>query len=561
MTDRDGEIHDVETREGGAMAAPAGDYLVVTFPGGRRIVEMRAGADVIVGRSRTATISVADERVSREHLRLFLRDGRPIAEDLGSKNRTLLNGVPLDGQSALSNGDQLCAGPVLVEVRFKGARGSHSGVRGEADLDEALLSEVERGLRYRRQFALLHLRLSGDGTARSEAAARAASRLRRMDLIADYAPGEYVAVLPELDRPAAERLLVRLLSDGLDVARVKVDAAIVVFPEDGASAAALLEKVRARIRSAAQSPAAAVVVADPRMVEVFETARRAARRELTVLVTGETGTGKEVVATEIHRASPRSAEPFVHLNCAALPESLLETELFGSERGAFTGAERRRIGFIEAASGGTLFIDELGEMTPALQAKMLHVLESRRLTRVGGTDEIEVNVRFVVATHRDLERMVAEGRFREDLYYRVSALVLRLPPLRERPAEILAFAEHFAAEAGARARFSAEAVEALRRYRWPGNVRELRNVVERALVFADGALIPAAALPGRVLHATSSPGSSQSGNSIRDDLEAHERREIEQALVDTAGNRSEAARRLGISRRSLQHKLKKYDIH
>ncbi|KYG02145.1 transcriptional regulator, partial [Sorangium cellulosum] len=258
---------------------------------------------------------------------------------------------------------------------------------------------------------------------------------------------------------------------------------------------------------------AGFVVADEAMVKVFQVVQRLARAQTTVLVLGETGAGKEVVSEQIHRASPRAGGPFVRLSCAALPETLLESELFGHEKAAFTGADRRKIGYFEAAQGGTLLLDEVGELPLAMQAKLLRVLESRRMARIGGTQEIELDVRVVCATHRDLPAEVAAGRFRQDLYYRISTFVLRVPPLRERRAEIALLAHRFAQQVAERMgepapRFAPAAMRLLEAHAWPGNLRELRNAVEHAVVLAEGGVIEVEHLPATVAGADAAPASA-----------------------------------------------------
>jgi transcriptional regulator with PAS, ATPase and Fis domain len=282
----------------------------------------------------------------------------------------------------------------------------------------------------------------------------------------------------------------------------------------------------------------------------------------TVLILGETGVGKEVVAEQIHQQSPRAKKPFVRLNCGSLPETLLESELFGHERGAFTGAERRKIGYLEAANEGTLFLDEIGELAPAMQAKLLRVIETRRFMRVGGREEISVDVRIVSATNRDLEEEAREGRFRDDLYFRLSAFVLRIPPLRERPAEVAALAELFARQFAQRMGsappvFAPDASTALRRCAWPGNVRELRNAVEHAVVLADQGTIRATHLPETVRRDAPLPANA---GAMRDHLAVIEKRAIQEALAAVDGNQTRAAKRLGMSRRALIYKLSKYGI-
>ncbi len=236
------------------------------------------------------------------------------------------------------------------------------------------------------------------------------------------------------------------------------------------------------------------------MVRVYELVRLVASHPITVLISGETGVGKEVIAAAIHAASARKRGPLVRVNCASLPESLLESALFGHERGAFTGAERKKVGYFEAAHGGTLFLDEIGEMTPALQAKLLRVLEHRTIIRVGGVDEIEIDVRVVCATHRDLQEEVKQNTFRSDLYFRVTGFTILVPPLRQRIAEIEPLARIFLQQSAATLQrlapsIAPEALDALKRYDWPGNVRELRNAIERAMVLHTGGVIHLEDLP------------------------------------------------------------------
>ncbi len=307
-----------------------------------------------------------------------------------------------------------------------------------------------------------------------------------------------------------------------------------------------------------------VIVADPAMVRLFQVIRRLAATPSTVLILGETGSGKEICAEQIHRRSARADGPFIRLNCASLPEGLLESELFGFEKGAFTGADRRRAGYFQAADHGTLLLDEIGEMPLTLQAKLLRVLEQRTITRLGGTEEVPIDVRILCATHRDLARDVEDGRFRRDLYYRVSTFTLEVPPLRERPAEVTLLAALFA-------RSYAEAVgatppvilpdttAALLRHAWPGNVRELRNAMEHAVVMADGAPLAPSHLP-RALAGGAPPGPSGEARAMPDALGDLERRTIRAALEAEGMNQTHAAKRLGISRRALIYKMAKYGL-
>jgi len=298
------------------------------------------------------------------------------------------------------------------------------------------------------------------------------------------------------------------------------------------------------------------------MQEVFDTIQQAAPTRATVLIEGESGTGKELVARALHQCSPRAEGPFVPVHCAALSPTLLESELFGHEKGAFTGAMERRRGRFELADGGTLFLDEIGEIDAALQVKILRVLEERKFERVGGTETVNVDVRLVAATNQDLKRQVEEGRFREDLFYRLYVVNLTLPPLREREGDIVLLAQHYlktlAAENNKKeVGLTSEAMEALVAYPWPGNVRELRNVIERMVVLGTGRKLTLQNLPATFRPERGSLRSStRAGSRLRDT----EQQLIEEALRRQKGNRTQAARDLGISRRTLHRKLNEFGL-
>jgi transcriptional regulator with GAF, ATPase, and Fis domain len=302
--------------------------------------------------------------------------------------------------------------------------------------------------------------------------------------------------------------------------------------------------------------------------EVLAQATKVAPTQATVLLAGESGTGKEVVARFLHRASSRADGPFVAINCAALPEQLLESELFGHEKGAFTGALSAHAGRIEQASGGVLFLDEVAEMSPAVQAKFLRVLQEREYQRVGGSRTLRADVRVLAATNRDLKAAIAQGSFREDLYYRLAVFEIVLPPLRERPEDVEVLVDAFVDEIGRSmgrpgCRVSAEAKEKLAAYRWPGNVRELRNAIERAVILSEGALVCSEHLPLGVVtpppRDVSTPArpreSARAGT-----LDATERQLILDALARAGDNKSKAARLLGITRAQLRSRLEKHGL-
>jgi DNA-binding NtrC family response regulator len=316
-----------------------------------------------------------------------------------------------------------------------------------------------------------------------------------------------------------------------------------------------------------------VIGTDPRMQGIFKTVQAVADTRTTVLVTGESGTGKTLLARALHQLSDRKAGPFVEVNCGALPENLLESELFGHVKGAFTGAVRDKVGKFEAAAGGTIFLDEIGTSTLAFQIKLLRVLQDRVIERVGDTTTVPVDVRIVLATNKDLEQAVQDGEFREDLFYRIHVVSVEMPPLRERRADIQALADHFLRrfreEHGrSAARFSDAAIATLMQAPWPGNVRQLENVVERAVVLSQTDVIDRADLPAALGVAEPAASSQQTPGAVPDGpplplkqaLIEPEKRIIEQALRWCDGNRERAAEVLGINRSTLFHKLKKLGI-
>jgi two-component system response regulator PilR (NtrC family) len=316
------------------------------------------------------------------------------------------------------------------------------------------------------------------------------------------------------------------------------------------------------------------------MLAVFELIERIAPTGSTVLITGESGTGKELVARAIHVNSPRHDRPFVALNCGALTETLLDSELFGHMRGSFTGADSNKKGLIEVAEKGTVFLDEIGEMSPMLQVKVLRVLQERKFRRVGGTEEIDADIRIIAATNRDLEKMVADGQFREDLYYRINVIPVRLPPLRERADDVDLLAEHFVNKFAAQMKkeiggLSREALACLKAYSWPGNIRELENAIERAVALErtptilpeslpepvrGGAPIRPAAAAAVAVAAAGSAALPAQGFDLEQHVQHLEREYIAEALRRSGGVKVKAAELLGMSFRSFRYYMKKYNL-
>jgi Nif-specific regulatory protein len=299
------------------------------------------------------------------------------------------------------------------------------------------------------------------------------------------------------------------------------------------------------------------------MKQVYEQIAQVARTNTTVLVRGESGTGKELIAHAIHYSSPRAKKPFLKVSGAALPDTLIESELFGYEKGAFTGAQTRKKGRFEIAEGGTLFLDEIGELNLATQVKLLRVLQEREFERLGGTETIKVNVRLIAATNKNLEKAIAEGSFREDLYYRLNVFMIFVPPLRERKPDVLLLADHFlekfALEHGKNIkRISTPAIDMLMAYHWPGNVRELENTIERAVLVCDGNVIHGHHLPPTLQTAEAS--GTMTSVPLTEAVEAYEKDIIQDALKTTRGNRARAARLLQATERIINYKIRKYGI-
>jgi len=549
--------------------------LVLSIVGQDVMYPLPSQGEVVIGRDPDVTFSIDHRSLSRRHAVVQIGvAGMPTIEDLGSKNGTRLNGRGLaSGQPhRLAVGDSVLLGGVMLGVQAWGAdRSVAPGDPWPIDLFEARLRyECARGRRTGRGFSVVRVRLTG-AVAETSPSAVLRSALgvdRPLALLGEH---EYATIVGG-DEAAAEALIGRV-DAALSRRGIQLQHGIAAHPQVGGSADALLDFARRMLTGPVQPTGGAgmpIVVADPAMIRLHQLAERVAATTVGVLLLGESGCGKEILAETIHRTSRRHDRPFLRLNCAALPESLLESELFGYEKGAFSGAAQTKPGLLETADGGTVFLDEVAELPLGLQAKLLRFLEDGHILRVGALKPRHVDVRLISATHRDLESECRRGTFREDLYYRLNAFALVIPPLRERPAEIealaLAFLDRATREIGraAPARLSADARNLLLRHPWPGNVRELRNVIRRASVLCgDGPEILPEHLGlrpsfDRLSPPLPPPPPEDATENL--ELEDDERRQIVAALDRCGGNQSRAAKMLAISRNRLIRLIEKHQL-
>jgi DNA-binding NtrC family response regulator len=540
---------------------------------------------VSIGRSERCDVRIDHPSISRRHA--LLRLGPVISiEDAGSVNGTRVRDrlAPCGEAVPLSPGEVVELGDIMIIVQERSVPLRPRRLWAHGYFEARVEEECLRTERSSAEFALLYVQCTGDDTAMHTRAL--ADVLRPSDIIGSYAPGAYEVLLADASPAVADRLRERLAARQ-QLCSTEARIGLACFPRDGRDPESLLSAARAAVRAPGAAPAAIDERGlDGPMSQLGRLVERIAGSNISVLVLGETGVGKEVMAERIHRLSPRRDRQFLRLNCAALSESLLESELFGHEKGAFTGATQAKIGLLESAPGGTVFLDEVGELPTAMQVKLLRVIEERRVLPVGALKTRPIDVRFVAATNRDLEEEIARGRFREDLYYRLNGVSLVIPPLRQRVDEILGLAAEFTRRAArdngrsAPPGISAEAQQLLRAYSWPGNIRELRNVVERAvLLCGDGRWILAEHLPAETMRATFSPAPAadlpappepprppevdvafSKVEQLRQAVADEERARIVEALAACAGNQTKAAGRLGIARRTLVKKLARLNI-
>jgi DNA-binding NtrC family response regulator len=567
-------VIDMKKREAGD--GPSRYHVVVLGRDGAVPRALPAAGEVLIGRDEDADVRIIDPRASRQHARIVVGDTIEV-EDLGSANGTRLHDQALEPgkRVPLQSGDVILIGSTMLVLHRGEPELDARRIWAHGHLETRLIEECARVQSRGAQLALVRIHIQGQ-EAPILVERIITDRLRDGDLLSAYAPNEYEVLLLDSGEAGA-----RALADGivaaLAVRKIAANHGIAFCPADGTSPQALLGLAAERVRSASgPNPAGpGVIVENPIMRDLYALARRAAAGNSSVLIVGETGAGKEVLAETVHAASPRAGKPFLPLNCAALTETLVESELFGYERGAFTGANQPKIGLIEAAAGGTVFLDEIGEMPLAVQAKLLRAIETRQVLRIGATAARAVDVRFVAATNRDLEEEVAEKRFREDLYFRLNVILLEIPPLRERQEEIEILARLFLkklAEPMGRAipTISAEALAFLRAYAWPGNIRELRNVIERAFVLCTGSELTPEHLPVEKMRRSRRttgelptapvPASSPASLAPARGLKEIEKQAIIDALERCHLNQTRAAELLGMPRRTFCKRMKEYDI-
>jgi DNA-binding NtrC family response regulator len=568
----------------GHGAAGRGYHLLVMAAEAFVAIPLPERGEVTIGRGSDSHVKLDDPLASRRHAVLRSDGDRFFLEDAGSANGTRLRDERLEALSAtaVEAGEAMVIGSTVLMVQQNRASVGTRRLATHTAFESRVEDECARAAVTGGGFALARFKLDR-GAPWARVLPVLSRELPPPHVLGAYGPSDFEALLVEVQTADIDRLIGQTLA-GLRGAGLAVRAAVAQYPAAGRSAQALLSHLDrqlkpGRVETPGPEPAPS---RDPKMEGALRLCARAAASNINVLILGETGVGKEVLARSLHGQSARARAPFLALNCAGLAETLIESELFGHERGAFTGAATAKPGLLESANGGTVFLDEIGEMPLALQSRLLRVLETREVLPVGGLKPRAIDVRFVSATNRDLETDVMTGTFRRDLFFRLNGLSISIPPLRERLGEIPGLVDQFleqaCRESGRPApRMAPAALELLQSYRWPGNIRELKNVIERAVVLCDGDTIELGHLPVEKMRPATSVVIARPPVPDRDldqedpapggrDLarlspaDQADRERILAALKEHAGNQTAAARALGIPRRTFVARLTRYGL-
>jgi len=569
-------------------------HILVVQGGSSSLFHLPWAGAVVIGRAPGVDVRLASSASSRQHARITVSDGDIEIVDLESHNGTRVNGERITGPRVLTSGDVIAIGDTVLVLHSTRAVGPSAGraLVPFAALRQRLDEEVERAVGYERPLGVATLSFGVGGWDAARVRAALERQLRLIDVIGQVSDTQVVVLLPELQKEAVVASTERMVL-ALRAVVPSVKGGVASLPGDGCRGDALLGASRTAavlaepgaVKDAADCSRhftfgdRAVWVADPAMLQVYELIARLAKSDLSVLVGGETGVGKENAAYAIHHWSARAERPIVTLNCAALPDTLVESELFGYEKGAFSGAAATKPGLLEQADGGTVFLDEVGELTLVAQAKLLRALESKRVTRLGSVKERAVDLRVVTATNRKLEEEVKAGRFRQDLLFRLNAATVLLPPLRERPREVALLSRTFLDAARERAgqaplSISAAAMDLLTRYEWPGNVRELKNAMEFAAATVSDEVLEPGHLPSTLLGAADEALAGDDGQApapsgktaerrfrpIADELRDLERRRMEEALEAAGGVQKRAAELIAMPLRTFAMKAKQHGL-
>lgn len=568
-------------------------YLVVFERGSIYVHQLVPGQDFLMGRSSDADLQLQDSSASRLHARIGLSGNEYRIADLDTLNGTLVNGQRVVSSCSLISGDEIRIGKASLVFHRPERSLERTVVRDIGQLRQRIGEELLRVLRYpQHRVSVLVCQWNASPNAR---------RPQLEQILREYLPelsvaaweetGQLVAVLPFHEENQEEHTdRIKRLTEAITDSGPPAQMGLSHSPRDGCDIETLLSGARRSARASAPGRITTavelqvtrrvgdfdVIIANPVMIAVYELVERLGPSHLSVLITGETGVGKELVARALHEWSPRQRQRFVAINCAAITASLFESELFGYEKGAFSDAKKTKLGFLEVANGGTVFLDEIGEMPTEMQAKLLRVLEDRRFCRVGGTREIELDIRIVAATNRDVEEEVKKGNFRADVLARLQGFQVYVPPLRHRKDEVPILASALLSQSCARAKrpkmtLSDAVVQRLLTYDWPRNVRELKQVMDSLLILADGDIaewwhLPATlggrGLPGSTLapEPVSAASRPQQFLPLEQEIRELERQRISDALRVSGGNRRRAADLLSMPERTFYYKAQRLGI-